>query len=210
MPISLLLSTATLQFLAAYMVVAITPGPVALATGSLASLHGFAKTIPLVAGISAGTALLVAIIALGAVHLGASLSLPIVKIAGATVLGWMALRIARTALPATPPSQEPRRLQVGLFAEGFLVSFLSPEAASFFAVAFVGLMLPIRDFGEALTVAVITAILDAGWYGLVALALSRHAIRAVVTRRHRAISTVAAAVLGLIALSSALSAFSIE
>ncbi|MER8381002.1 LysE family transporter [Mesorhizobium sp. M1399] len=140
---SLLPSTAMLQFLAAYTVIMITPGPIGLATGSLASLHGFGRTVPLVAGIGAGTAVLAVLVALGAVHLSGSLSVPAVKIAGAAVLGWMALRIARTAPPAV--GDEPQRRQAGLFAGGFLISILSPETATFFAVTFMGLMLPIRN-----------------------------------------------------------------
>ncbi|MER8940718.1 LysE family transporter [Mesorhizobium sp. M0915] len=127
---SLLPSTAMLQFLAAYTVIMITPGPIGLATGSLASLHGFGRTIPLVAGIGAGTAVLAVLVAFGAVHLSGSLSVPAVKIAGAAVLGWMALRIARTAPPAA--GDEPQRRQAGLFAGGFLISILSPETATFF------------------------------------------------------------------------------
>ncbi|RWM23947.1 MAG: threonine transporter [Mesorhizobium sp.] len=202
---SLLLSTAMLQFLAAYTVITITPGPIWLATGSLASLHGFGKTIPLLAGVGAGTAALAVLVALGAVHVAESLSMPAVKIAGATVLGWMALRIARTAPPAVGEAAHKR--QTGLFAGGFLVSFLSPEAATFFAVAFIGLMLPIQNSSEVLMVAAVVAIFDIVWYGVLAIVLSRPVVRAAAMRRHRAICRVAGAVLAILALVSALSAF---
>lgn len=200
---SLILSTAMLQFLAAYTVIMITPGPVGLATGSLASLHGFGRTIPLVAGIGAGTAVLAVLVAFGAVHLSGSLSVPAVKIAGAAVLGWMALRIARTAPPAI--GEAPR--QAGLFAGGFLISILSPETATFFAVAFMGLMLPIRTSNEMLMVAAIVAIIDIGWYGFLAVALSRPLVRAAAVRHHRVICRAAGIVLAMLALVSAASAF---
>ncbi|MER9232027.1 LysE family transporter [Mesorhizobium sp. M0622] len=192
-----------IHFEAAYMVIMITPGPIGLATGSLASLHGFGRTIPLVAGIGAGTAVLAALVAFGAVHLSGSLSVPAVKIAGAAVLGWVALRIARTAPPTA--GEEPR--QAGLFAGGFLISILSPETATFFAVAFMGLMLPLRNSGEMLTVAVIVAIIDIGWYGLLAVALSRPLVRAAAMRHHRLICRAAGVVLAMLALVSAASAF---
>ncbi|MER8424471.1 LysE family transporter [Mesorhizobium sp. M0435] len=202
---SLLPSTAMLQFLAAYTVIMITPGPIGLATGSLASLHGFGRTIPLVAGIGAGTAVLAVLVAFGAVHLSGSLSVPAVKIAGAAVLGWMALRIARTAPPAA--GDEPQRRQAGLFAGGFLISILSPETATFFAVAFMGLMLPIRNSNEMLMVAAIVAIIDIGWYGFLAVALSRPVVRAAAMRHHRVICRAAGVVLAMLALVSAASAF---
>ncbi|MER8704657.1 MULTISPECIES: LysE family transporter [unclassified Mesorhizobium] len=200
---SLILSTAMLQFLAAYTVIMITPGPIGLATGSLASLHGFGRTIPLVAGIGAGTAVLAVLVAFGAVHLSGSLSVPAVKIAGAAVLGWMALRIARTAPPAI--GEAPR--QAGLFAGGFLISILSPETATFFAVAFMGLMLPIRTSNEMLMVAAIVAIIDIGWYGFLAVALSRPLVRAAAVRHHRVICRAAGIVLAMLALVSAAAAF---
>ncbi|MER8702342.1 LysE family transporter [Mesorhizobium sp. M0954] len=200
---SLILSTAMLQFLAAYTVIMITPGPIGLATGSLASLHGFGRTIPLVTGIGAGTAVLAVLVAFGAVHLSGSLSVPAVKIAGAAVLGWMALRIARTAPPAI--GEAPR--QAGLFAGGFLISILSPETATFFAVAFMGLMLPIRTSNEMLMVAAIVAIIDIGWYGFLAVALSRPLVRAAAVRHHRVICRAAGIVLAMLALVSVASAF---
>lgn len=200
---SLLLSTAMLQFLAAYTVIMITPRPIGLATGSLASLHGFGRTIPLVAGIGAGTAVLAILVAFGAVHLSGSLSVPAVKIAGAAALGWMAQRIARTAPPAI--GEAPR--QAGLFAGGFLISILSPETAAFFAVAFMGLMLPIRTSNEMLMVAAIVAIIDIGWYGFLAVALSRPPVRAAAMRHHRVICRAAGIVLAMLALVSAASAF---
>lgn len=203
---SLLLSTAMFQFLAAYMIIVITPGPIALATGSLAALHGFGRTIPLLAGIGVGKAALAALMALGAVHLAASVPMPMVRIAGAAVLGWMAWRIARAA--PTTTTEQPRKLEAGLFAGGVLVGFLSPQTASFFAIAFSGLMLPIHDSGEALAIAAIATIFGVGWYGLVAVVLSRPLVRAAAIRRHRAICMVAGSLLAILALVSAMSAFS--
>lgn len=205
-----LLSIAMLQFLAAYMVIVITPGPIALATGSLASLHGFGRTAPLLLGVGIGTAILAILMALGAVHLTGSLSIPLVKIVGAAALGIIALQIARTAPPVDTVVEGPRKLQAGLFMGGFLLSLLAPQTASFFAVSFMGLVLPIRDLGEALSVAAISGILSAGWYGLFALAFSHPSVREVVKRSHRGICRAAAALLALKALASALSAFSLQ
>lgn len=202
-----LLSAAMLHFLAAYLLIVVTPGPIALATGSLASLQGFGRTVPLLLGIGAGTAFLAAAMGLGAVHLAGSFPVPVVKIVGAVVLALVALRIARAAPPSHAAAGQSPRFQAGLFLGGFLLTVLSPQSASFFAVSFIGLTLPIRHLDEALSVAVVAAIIGAGWYGLVALTLSRQAIRAAVLRRHRAICRAAAAVLALMALSSALSAF---
>lgn len=206
MPGSVLLSTAMLQFLAGYMVIVITPGPIALTTASLAALHGFGRTIPLLAGVGVGTAVLAALIAFGAMHLAASLSLPMVKIVGAAVLAWIAWRVAKMAPPA--PTEGRRNLEAGLFAGGVLIGLLSPQTASFFAVAFAGMMPPIQNAGDALAIVAIAAIFGIGWYGLVALVLSRPVVRAATLRRYRAICRTTASVLMVLAAASALSAFS--
>ncbi|MDZ5697993.1 LysE family transporter [Chelativorans sp. M5D2P16] len=203
---SVLISTAMLQFLAGYMVIVITPGPIALTTGSLASLYGFARMIPLLAGIGVGTAVLATLMAFGAVRLAASLPPPTVEIASAAVLGGMAWRIACMAPPAA--AEPPRKLQASLFVGGVLIGFLSPQTASFLAVVFAGMMLPIQNTGDAFLVVAVTTLLGVGWYGFVAAALSRPAVRAAALRRHRAICRGAGFTLALLALASALSALS--
>ncbi|MER9865838.1 LysE family transporter [Mesorhizobium sp. M0136] len=199
---SLLLSTAMLQFLAAYTVIMIAR-PYWTRDRQPCLPARLWQDDPLVAGIGAGTAVLAILVAFGAVHLSGSLSVPAVKIAGAAALGWMAQRIARTAPPAI--GEAPR--QAGLFAGGFLISILSPETAAFFAVAFMGLMLPIRTSNEVLMVAAIVAIIDIGWYGFLAVALSRPLVRAAAMRHHRVICRAAGIVLAMLALVSAASAF---
>ncbi|GLQ55106.1 LysE family translocator [Devosia nitrariae] len=208
MSASPLLSASMLQFLMAYVVVLITPGPISFATGSLASLHGFGRTAPLLAGVGMGTAILATLMALGAMHLAGWLSIPVVKIVGAVALASIALHIARTAPPDDPIMEEPRKLHAGLFIAGLLLSLLAPQTASFFAISFTGLTVPIRDLVEALSVALISGILGVGWYALLALAFSRPSVRVVARRSHRVICWVAAALLALMALYSALSAFS--
>ncbi|GLQ55093.1 LysE family transporter [Devosia nitrariae] len=205
-----LLSTSMLQFLVAYMVVLMTPGPISFATGSVAFLNGFGRTAPLLAGVGMGTAILAALMAIGAMNLAGWLPIPLVKIVGAAALGAIALRIARTAPPADAIVEEPDKLQAGLFMAGLLLSLLAPQTASFFAISFMGLTLPIRDLVEALSVAVISGMLSVGWYGLLALALSRSSVRQAARRSHRAVCWVAAALLALMALFSAFSALAFD
>ncbi|WP_309083231.1 LysE family transporter [Chelativorans sp.] len=189
------------------MIVVVTPGHIALTTGSLASVQGFGRTIPLIAGIATGTAVLAAFVAIGAVHFAEVFSSSAAKVAGAAVLLWLAWRLATAAPPASEDVVQPRKLQAGLFAGGFLISFLAPQSASFFAVAFTGMMLPIREIDEALTVAVIAAVFGAGWYALVAAALSHPAARALAMRRYKPICRTASSLLAIMAVLSVLSAF---
>ena len=94
MSASTFLSTSMLQFIAAYVVVVMVPGPVTFATGGLAVVQGFGKTLPLLVGIGVGRAALTALMAFGAVHLAATLSLPAARVCGAAVVFAIALPIA--------------------------------------------------------------------------------------------------------------------
>lgn len=170
-------------------------------TGGLASLQGFGKTLPLLAGIGIGRAALTALMAFGAVHLAATLSLPAARICGAAVLCAMAWRIA-CATPTTGDS--PKRFGGDLFVEGVLIGFLSPQTAAFFAVALIGLMLEAPALRDGLSVVAIAAIITVGWHAVVAALFSRPIVRAAALRHHRAICRTAATMLCFMALYSAL------
>lgn len=204
MSASTFLSTSMLQFIAAYVVVVMAPGPTTFATGGLAVLQGFGKTFPLLAGIGVGRAALTALMAFGAVHLAATLSLPAARICGAAVLCAMAWRMARTSPPTTGDS--PRRFEGDLFVEGVLIGFLSPQTAALYAVGLVGLMPEAPALRDGLSIAAIAAIITVGWHAVVAALISRPIVRAAALRRHRAICRTAATMLCSMAFYSALPA----
>jgi threonine/homoserine/homoserine lactone efflux protein len=191
-----------LQFIAAYVLVTMVPGPVSFATGGFAVLHGFSKTLPLLAGIGVGRAVLTALMAFGAVHLAAILSLPAARTCGAAVLCAMAWRMVRAAPPAT--SNSSGRFRGDLFLEGVLVGFLSPQTAALYAVALVALMLDAPALGNSLSIVVIVTVITVGWHAVVAALFSHTTIRAAALRHHRAICRTAATTLCSMALYSAL------
>lgn len=202
MSASTFLSTSMLQFIAAYLVVVMIPGPVTFATGGLAVLQGFGKTLPLLAGIGVGRGALTALMAFGAVHLAAILSLPAARICGAAVLCAMALRMVRAAPPATGASSA--RFGGDLFLEGILIGFLSPQTAALYAVVLAGLMLEAPALGNGLSVVAIAAIITIGWHAVVAALFSHPIVRAAALRHHRAICRTAATMLCFMAVYSAL------
>lgn len=132
-------SAAMLQFMAAYILIVVVPGPVALTTGGYAALHGFRRTIPLLAGIAMGTATLMGAIAWGAIRLASGLSLPAVQAAVPLVRTWLAWRLLRSApAEAAGADMPPPRLWLELFAQGAALAFLAPQSASLFTIAFLG------------------------------------------------------------------------
>lgn len=202
MSASTFLSTSMLQFIAAYVVVVMVPGPVTFATGGLAVVQGFGKTLPLLVGIGVGRAALTALMAFGAVHLAATLSLPAARVCGAAVLCAMAWRMAR-ASPRTIDDSS-RRLEGNLFVEGAVIGFLSPQTAALYSVALVGLMLEAPELVDGLSVVAIATIITVGWHAVVAVLFSHPILRCTALRHHRAICRIAATTLCSMALYSTL------
>ncbi|WP_143747771.1 LysE family translocator [Mesorhizobium temperatum] len=98
------------QFLAAYAVVLVTPGPITFATGSLATLSGLPRAMPFVIGIGTGAASLTAFLGLMADNVSTTVPLPILHLAGTALLIWIAVRIIRIPLPAGEPVKKLERL----------------------------------------------------------------------------------------------------
>lgn len=91
-----------------------------------------------------------------------------IEVAGALYLLWMA---ARTLLPSDEAQYEPRSRRG--FGDGFLIAFLNPKVAVFF-LALLGAFLPAdATWVERGGVASMAAGIDAGWYSICAIGLSR-------------------------------------
>lgn len=123
-------------------VATITPGGATTLAAASGSRFGYARSLPLIAGIASGLAVLVAAAATG---LGAlvqsvpALSLAL-KLVGSAYLLWLAVRIARAGAPGTGDTG--RAVPIG-FAGGALLLLVNPKgwtmalgaAASFSALA---------------------------------------------------------------------------
>ncbi|MFC0339449.1 LysE family translocator [Paracoccus niistensis] len=195
------MSAAMLQFMAAYIVV--VPGPVALTMGGYAALHGFRRTIPLLAGIAMGTATLMGAIAWSAIHLASGPSLPTVQAAVPLVLIWLAGRLLRSArAEAAGADMPPPRLWLELFAQDAAVAFLAPQSASLFTIAFLEVF---RDHDRIATLVAVTTSMSIAWYTLIALLFSLSSMRWAALQYRRIICRAAAAGLLLMAMVSVLS-----
>lgn len=197
-------SAAMLQFMAAYILIVVVPGPIALTTGGHAALHGFRRTMPLLAGIASGTAALMGAIAWGAVHFAPGLSLSAMRAAVPAVLIWLAWRLLRSAgTEVADAAAPPSRLRLDLFAQGAAIAFLAPQSATLFTIAFLGLF---RDHDGIAALMAVTISMSIAWYSLIAVLFSQSSMRSAALQHRRAICRVAAAGLSLMALSSVLSA----
>jgi threonine/homoserine/homoserine lactone efflux protein len=121
-------------FMAASLVLAITPGPGVIYIVSRGALHGRGAALASVAGVAVGNLVNAFAAALGLATLFAvsSLAFTFVKYAGAAYLFWLGWRMLVSAAPAShgaPPAGSTWRV----FRDGLLVAAFNPKTALFFA-----------------------------------------------------------------------------
>ena len=123
-------------FLAASVVLAVTPGPGVLYIVTRSVTQGRTAGLASVGGIALGNFgnALGASIGLGALFAVSSFAFTCVRYAGAAYLVWLGIRMLRETAPASAPPLDPRRDdRFGIFRDGFLVALLNPKTALFFA-----------------------------------------------------------------------------
>jgi threonine/homoserine/homoserine lactone efflux protein len=124
-----------LAFMAASLVLAVTPGPAVIYIVTRSALHGRRHGIASVAGVAVGNLVnaWAAAVGLAALFAISAAAFTIVKIAGAAYLVWLGCRMLLAAAPAAdtaaPVSAPLRRI----FREGVVVAALNPKTAMFFA-----------------------------------------------------------------------------
>ena len=123
-----------LGFLAASILIAVTPGPGAVISMSTGMRHGYWSALMAILGLQAAILVHLAIVALG---LGAVLAAPesasfLIKFLGAAYLVWLGIQKWRA--PAIPiDANVPTVRSKGLFLQGVLVNLTNPKAIVFIA-----------------------------------------------------------------------------
>ena len=136
-----------LGFLLAAILIAVTPGPGAVASMSAGMRHGYWSALILVLGLQAAILLHLGVVAigLGALLATSEAAFGLVKLAGAAYLVWLGVQKWRTPFLSKVEllSGERRR---SLFLQGLLVNLTNPKA-----IVFIGaLVLSFIDTGAAL------------------------------------------------------------
>jgi len=122
-------------FVAASLVLAVTPGPAVLYIVTRSLSQGRRAGLASVAGVALGNLgnALGAAVGLAALFAVSSVAFSIVKYAGAAYLVFLGLKALRaapaTAPVAAPPATDARKI----FRDGFVVALLNPKTAIFFA-----------------------------------------------------------------------------
>lgn len=121
-----------LAFLAAAVVIAVSPGPGAVLSMATGLRHGYAVALRAILGLQ--TALLIqlaiVVLGLGAVLAASATAFLAVKIAGAGYLIWLGVRKWRAPVELLDSSAEAREAR-GVYLQGVLVNLTNPKAIVF-------------------------------------------------------------------------------
>ncbi len=122
-----------LAFLAASVVIAVTPGPGAVLSISTGLRHGYAPALRAIVGLDAALLVQLGVVALGlgAVLAASSTAFLVLKVAGAAYLVWLGVQKWRAPVVAIDEHALPSALGRGLFMQGLLVNLTNPKALVF-------------------------------------------------------------------------------
>lgn len=129
--------TMWLAFLAAALVIAVSPGPGAVLSMSTGLRYGYAAALRAIAGLQIALLLQLCVVALGlgAVLATSEAAFAVVKFAGAAYLIWLGVQKWRS--PPEPIGGDGEGLRVQsrrqLYAQGILVNLTNPKAIVFIA-----------------------------------------------------------------------------
>ena len=140
--------TMWLAFLAAALVIAVSPGPGAVLSMSTGLRHGYAAALRAIAGLQIALLLQLGVVALGlgAVLATSETAFALVKFAGAAYLIWLGVQKWRS--PPEPIGGDGEGLRVQsrrqLYAQGILVNLTNPKAIVFIAALVPQFIVPDR------------------------------------------------------------------
>lgn len=124
-----------LAFLAAAVVIAVSPGPGAVLSMSTGLRHGFSGALRAIAGLQTALLIQLAIVGLGlgAVLAASTVAFTVLKVAGAGYLVWLGVRKWRAPVEAGDllAGEMPSRRSAGLYLQGLLVNLSNPKAIIF-------------------------------------------------------------------------------
>ena len=140
--------TMWLAFLAAALVIAVSPGPGAVLSMSTGLRYGYAAALRAIAGLQIALLLQLCVVALGlgAVLATSEAAFAVVKFAGAGYLIWLGMQKWRS--PPDPIGGDGEGLRVQsrrqLYAQGILVNLTNPKAIVFIAALVPQFIVPDR------------------------------------------------------------------
>ena len=134
-----------LAFVAASVALALLPGPIVTLVIANGLRHGTRAALTNIAGVQAGVAIVIGIVAIGLTSLMATMGywFDWVRFAGAAYLVWLGIRLIREPV-AGVEAEAPPPPRGGFFLQGFLVALSNPKLLVFFG-AFIPQFMDLRQ-----------------------------------------------------------------
>src|SRR6201746_86649 len=123
-----------LAFVAACIALALLPGPVVTLLIANGLRHGTRAALVNIAGVQAGLAIVIGIVAVGLTSLMATMGywFDWVRFAGAAYLVWLGIKLIRSPVEGVSSDEPPPPPRGGFFLQGFLVLLSNPKVLVFF------------------------------------------------------------------------------
>jgi len=123
-----------LAFIAACIGLALLPGPIVTLVIANGLRHGTRAALTNIAGVQAGLAIVIGIVAIGLTSLMATMGywFDWVRFAGAAYLVWLGIKLVRSPVEGVHADELPPPPRGGFFLQGFLVALSNPKVLVFF------------------------------------------------------------------------------
>ena len=185
-------------FTVAYLVMALTPGPVVLMIASYALSQGRRSAFAVVAGTTLGdaTCMLAAMLGVGALLAASATAFFVLKLVGAAYLVFLGIKLWRAPIVPEDADAPPPTGMGRMFLHAYLTTVLNPKTVLFFMVFLPQFIDPHAPFARqaavlAATILVVGGTID-GSYSLAAASLRRFTRR---PKTQRAVNRAAGGVL---------------
>jgi threonine/homoserine/homoserine lactone efflux protein len=153
-----------LAFVAACIALALLPGPVVTLLIANGLRHGTRAALVNIAGVQAGLAIVIGIVAVGLTSLMATMGywFDWVRFAGAAYLVWLGIKLIRSPVEGVNADAPPPPPRGGFFLQGFLVLLANPKVLVFFGAFIPQFMDMSKDHVSQVTLLGITFMVIAG------------------------------------------------
>lgn len=188
-----------LRFALSYALIMVSPGPIMLTAGSVASTMGVARAIPFVAGASLTTGATMLLVGMSVGHVLVILSEKLLQLFGCLALLGLAVVLL---LPRRKAARQGKTARMSLFAlliGGMLAALSSPLNPALATSLFAELGPLVRP-QTVLVLAILICLANFVWYLVVAAAFATSAARSVLARHERLLRTLSACALVLLAI----------
>jgi len=181
-----------LAFVAACIALALVPGPVVTLVIANGLRHGTRAALTNIAGVQAGLAIVIGIVAIGLTSLMATMGywFDWVRFAGAAYLVWLGIKLLRSPVEGVSVDTPPPPPRGGFFLQGFVVLLSNPKVMVFFGAFIPQFVDMSKDHVSQVALLGVTFMVIAGMTDAVYALLAGRARRFFSARRTKALSRV--------------------